>query len=111
MIFQNTEEKCTGMRKANEQVAGGKGWDQSLPPPHVRIENINVIKAGFLFSMSSLASRVNRFRGDFLKEVRVELSLEWIILVQAKVKEERHCRRVAARKKREVGQHRVLIYD
>lgn len=53
-------------------------------------------KAGFWSSMSSKASQVNRLRGGFLKDVRFELSLEWVLLEQANVKEERHSRGVAA---------------
>jgi len=51
--------------------------------------NTNVSKTGFLSSVSSQASQVNRPRGSFLKDVRFELFLEWVILEQANVKEER----------------------
>ena len=61
---------------------------------------INMNKTSFLFSMSSLASWVNRSKGGFLKEVRFGLSLVWIILEKPKMKEESCCRRVGAWKKR-----------
>ena len=51
--------------------------------------NTNVNKTGFLSSVSSQASRASRPRGGFLKNVQFELFLEWVILEQANVKEER----------------------